>query len=197
MKQIKKYGIWHLFALLSVSWPALHLKGDDLIKQHHLETFENITFNVNLALFLFSMLFWCHDTEIVLFKKSIPWLVYITWPWRWEGSGSRARKSRREHLIEIEVGGDPSWGCWRWNLLTLADEVLERHGAAVEEQAGTECRIDTGGEGGGGGEEGGRGRRWGNVVDTNVLLEAWGSDRTGFSRQEINVSEISVWGELF
>ena len=137
------------------------------------------------------------NTEIVLFKKSIPWLVYITWPWRWEGSGSRARKSRREHLIEIEVGGDPSWGCWRWNLLTLADEVLERHGAAVEEQAGTECRIDTGGEGGGGGEEGGRGRRWGNVVDTNVLLEAWGSDRTGFSRQETNVSEISVWGEFF
>ena len=43
----------------------------------------------------------------------------------------------------------------------MPNEVLERHGAAVEEQAGTECKIDTGGGGGeevlGGGGEGGGG----------------------------------------
>ena len=50
-----------------------------------------------------------------------------------------------------QIGGwDSAWGCWGWKLLTLPDEVLECHGAAVEEQAGTECKIDTGG---GGGEE--------------------------------------------
>ena len=33
-------------------WPALHPKGDDLIKQHQLQTFEKITFKANFALFL-------------------------------------------------------------------------------------------------------------------------------------------------
>ena len=81
----------------------------------------------------------------------------------------------------------------------MPNEVLERHGAAVEEQAGTECKIDTGG---GGGEEelgggggggvggGGRGRRWSYEVDTNVHVEAIGSTTTGSNQQEITCSEI-------
>ena len=50
----------------------------------------------------------------------------------------------------------------------MPNEVLERHGAAVEEQAGTECKIDTGGGGGeeelGGGGGGGGGGRGGGAM---------------------------------
>ena len=76
----------------------------------------------------------------------------------------------------------------------MPNEVLERHGAAVEEQAGTECKIDTGGGGGeeelGGGGGGGRGRRWSYEVDTNVHVEAIGSTTKGSNQQEITCSEI-------
>ena len=78
----------------------------------------------------------------------------------------------------------------------MPNEVLERHGAAVEEQAGTECKIDTGGGGGEeelggvGGGGGGRGRRWSYEVDTNVHVEAIGSFPTGSNQQETTFSEI-------
>ena len=74
--------------------------------------------------------------------------------------------------VLIEWFGPLCSSCSGWKVLTLPNEVLERHGAAVEEQAGTECKIDTGGGGGeeelGGGGGGGGGGREGEEV------ELWG-----------------------
>ena len=104
------------------------------------------------------------------------------------GVGQKGHKTQAGMKVEVLI----EWfrpcysSCSGWEVLTLPNEVLERHGAAVEEQAGTECKIDTGGGGGedelggggGGGGGGGRGRRWSYEVDTNVHVEAIGSSTT-------------------